>query len=253
MSVSIQDAGAQLWRIDGTDVGGYALTAIAGSGPTSILMQDQATGTIYSVTVVTTGGVPELTMTVSAGSPTTVAMTSPDGQSWLLLIINGAWTVEASTPPPPPPSTGVSDVGRPTHAFAGRGTRIFMSADGVKWKPIAQLKTFVPQGSKQQIVDQTNILTPDNFTRQLAARVDSGDISMSGVLDPTNSDILQLGVAHANLAAYFFKVVLTDGTEYDFQALVSEYVPFGVEHNKFIGFSAKLRVTGAFTGPAGSA
>lgn len=252
MSVSIQDSGGQLWRIDGTDAGGYALTAIGGSGATSILMQDQAAGTIYSVTVVTTGGVPELTMTVSSGSPQTVAMTSPDSQTWQLLIINGAWAVEASTPPPPPTATTPA-FGRPTYGYVGRGSRIFMSVDGVKWKPVAQLKKFLPQGSKQTIVDQTNVLTPDNFSRPLAARVDSGDIELSGVLDPQNTDILQLGTAHASLAAYFFKVVLTDGTEYDFQALVSEYVPFGVEYNKYIGFSAKLRVTGALTGPAGNA
>jgi|SRR5579872_3524702 len=252
MSVSIQDSGGQLWRIDGTDAGGYALTAIAGSGATFIVMQDQATGTIYVVTVVTTGGVPELTMAVSGGSPQTVLMTSPDSQTWQLLIIDGAWAVEAATPPPPPPAA-IPTYGRPTYSFAGRGTRIFMSVDGVNWKPIAQLKKFLPQGSKQTIVDQTNVLTPDNFSRPLAARVDSGDIEMSGVLDPSNTDILQLGTAHASLAPYFFKVVLTDGTEYDFQALVSEYVPFGVEYNKFIGFSAKLRVTGALTGPAGNA
>lgn len=140
-----------------------------------------------------------------------------------------------------------------THANPGYGSKFFMSADNVNFTPIAQLKSFAPQGSKQTIVDQTNILTPDNFMRPLAVRVDSGDIDLEGVLDPANTGILQLGTAHASLNLYYFKAVLTDGTEYDFQGLVSDYVPFKVTYNKYIAFSAKIRVSGALTGPAGNA
>jgi hypothetical protein len=140
-----------------------------------------------------------------------------------------------------------------TNAKPGYGSKFFMSSDNVHFAPIAQLQRFVPTGSRQTIVDQTNVLTVDNFSRPIAVRVDSGDIDLSGVLDPANNGVLQLGTAHASLALYFFKVVLTDGTEYDFQGLVSEYVPFTVAHNKALGFSAKIRVSGALTGPAGSA
>ena len=140
-----------------------------------------------------------------------------------------------------------------TNARPGYGSKLFMSSDNVHFVPVAQLKSFVPQGSRQTVVDQTNVLTPDNFSRPLAVRVDSGDIDLAGVLDPANTQILQLGTAHAALALYFFKVVLPDGSEYDFQGLVIEYVPFSVTYNKFIGFSAKVRVSGALTGPAGAA
>jgi hypothetical protein len=141
-----------------------------------------------------------------------------------------------------------------THAQPGYGSKFFMSSSGSvgSFVPVAQLKSFVPQGSKQTVVDQTNVSTPDNFSRPLAVRVDSGDIDLTGVLDPANTGILQLGTAHASLGLYYFKVILTDGTEYDFQGLVSEYVPFSVTYNKFIAFSAKVRISGALTGPAGA-
>jgi hypothetical protein len=140
-----------------------------------------------------------------------------------------------------------------TRAQPGYGSKFFLSTDDVVFTPVAQLQRFVPQGSKSQIVDRTNVLTPDNFTRPMPVRVDSGEIEMVGVLDPANSNILQLGQAHANMSLIFAKIVLTDGTEYDFQGYVTEYVPFSVTYNKAIGFSAKIRVSGAFTGPLGKA
>ena len=140
-----------------------------------------------------------------------------------------------------------------TNSRPGYGSRLFMSSDNIHFSPVAQLKSFVPQGSRQTVVDQTNVLTPDSFSRPMATRIDSGDIDLAGVLDAQNGNILQLGTAHAALALYYFKIVLTDGTEYDFQGLVIEYVPFSVTYNKFIGFSAKVRVSGAFVGPAGNA
>jgi hypothetical protein len=140
-----------------------------------------------------------------------------------------------------------------TNARPGYGSKFFMSSDGAHFASVAQLKSFIPLGSRQTVVDQTNVLTPDNFSRPLAVRVDSGDIDLSGVLDPSNTSILQLGTAHASLSLYYFQVVLPDGTQYTFQGLVIEYVPFSVTYNKFISFSAKVRVSGAMTGPAGSA
>src|SRR4051812_35531952 len=110
-----------------------------------------------------------------------------------------------------------------TKASPGYGSKLFMSSTGAvsSYVPVAQLQRFAPAGSKQTVVDQTNVLTPDNFSRPLAVRVDSGDLDLAGVLDPQNTGILQLGTAHASLALYFFKTVLSDGTEYNFQGLVS--------------------------------
>jgi len=140
-----------------------------------------------------------------------------------------------------------------TNARPGYGSKFFMSSDNVHFTPVAQLKSFIPQGSRQTVVDQTNVLTPDNFSRPLAVHIDSGDIDLVGILDPANTEILQLGTAHASLALYYFQIVLTDGTEYTFQGLVIEYVPFTVTYNKAMGFSAKIRISGALTGPAGTA
>jgi hypothetical protein len=142
-----------------------------------------------------------------------------------------------------------------TNTRPGYGSKLFMSPSGAvgSFSAVAQLKSIVPQGSKQTVVDQTNILTPDNFSRPLAVRVDSGEINVEGVLDPANAQILQLGTAHASLQLYFFQLVLPDGTQWTFQGLVIEFVPFSVAYNKFLSFSAKIRVSGALAGPAGNA
>jgi len=142
-----------------------------------------------------------------------------------------------------------------TIAKAGAGSKFFMSSSNANgsFVPVAQLKTFAHQGSKQTIVDQTNISTPDNFSRPLAVRIDSGEINLDGVLDPANTSILQLGTAHASMALYYFLAVLSDGTQYTFQGLVSEYAAFSVSYSKAMLFSAKIRISGALTGPAGAA
>lgn len=141
-----------------------------------------------------------------------------------------------------------------TRAIAGAGTKLNMSATlSGPYVPVAQLKTIKPKGSRQTVVDQTNLLTPDNFDRWLATRVSSGQVELMGVLDPTNTSILQLGTAHASLALYFFQLVLSDGTQYSFAGLVSEYVPFDVSHAKAVAFSAVITISGSMTGPAGAA
>lgn len=140
-----------------------------------------------------------------------------------------------------------------TTAYPGYGSSLASSPNGSAYTTIAQLKKFAPVGSKQTMVDQTNITTPLPFTQPYAARVDSGEFELSGVLNPSEATALNLGTLHAGLTLAYFQVTLTDGSVYTFQAFVSEYVPFDVTYNKMIGFSAKLRVQGAITGPAGAA
>jgi len=140
-----------------------------------------------------------------------------------------------------------------TKAQPGFGSKFYLQLPGGVMTAVAQLRRFKPAGSKATIVDQTNVSTPDNFDRPLAVRITSGEIDMDGVLDPANTQILQLGQAHAQLALVNCQVILTDGTQYSFSGYVSEYVPWEVEFNKFIAFSAKIRVSGALTGPAGNA
>jgi hypothetical protein len=259
MSSFLTDTGGQQWRIDVVESGGsaaYALTPVAGTGPTTILGADSITGAFYNLSIfLIAPGQPELELVpASIGTTTSIFMTAASGAVYELLIERGALAVALLTPPPPPPPPppGSSVTGRRTWANPGIGSRLFMSADGVKWQPVAQLKSIIPTGSKQTIVDQTNLLTSDNFSRPLAVRIDSGEIELDGVLDPQNADILQLGTAHASLTVQSFKLVFPEGTEWDFQALVSEFIPFTVKYSKYIGFSAKLRVSGALNGPAGA-
>ena len=142
-----------------------------------------------------------------------------------------------------------------SNGIPAAGSKLNMSSSGNvgTFVPVAQLQKIAPEGSKQTIVDQTNLLTPDVGDRPLPVRVVSGEIDIAGVLDPQNTSILQLGVAHANLGIYYFEMVLSDGTLYTFQGCVAEYVPFDLDVKKAVGFTAKIRVSGLLTGPAGVA
>lgn len=141
-----------------------------------------------------------------------------------------------------------------TKAYPGYGAKLQTTTDGTDYFSIAQLQKILPSGSKQTTTDQTNLLTPDNFERPLAVLIDGGQIDIAGVLDPQNGSQLSLGTLHANLTLASWKLLLSDGvTTYSFNAYVSEYVPFTVQLSKALGFSAKLTVVGAMTGPAGAA
>lgn len=139
-----------------------------------------------------------------------------------------------------------------TTAHPGYGSKLALSVDGVTYVNVAQLQRFAPAGSRQTIVDQTNISTPDNFARALAVRVDPGELDMAGVLDPSNAGIVQLGTFHASMALAYCKVTLSDGSVFTFQGYVSEYVPFTVSFDKVLAFTGKLRVSGGITGPSGA-
>jgi len=135
-------------------------------------------------------------------------------------------------------------------AHPGRGSKLYSSLDGVTYSAIAQLRTFKPAGSKQNLVDQTNLRTPDNFTRSLAAQVDSGEIEFDGVYSGDSTQ-LNLGQLHGQMTLAYFKATLSDGSVWLAQCFVSEFVPWGVAYNKFIPFSGKLRISGGITPPSG--
>ena len=141
----------------------------------------------------------------------------------------------------------------PTTAIVGFGCTLSCSTDDVTFTPIAQLQRIKPSGSKQTLVDQTNVLTADPGALPLAVRVDSGDVEISGVLNPSNSSQLKLGQLHAQKTLAWWKVLLSDGvTVWSFQAFVSDFTPFDVTYNKFVPFTAKLRISGALNGPLGA-
>lgn len=140
-----------------------------------------------------------------------------------------------------------------TIAKLGAGSALQYSLDNSTFTKVAQLRKFAPTGSKQTMVDQTNILTPVPFTAPLPVRVDSGELDLEGILDPANGSQLALGQLHANLTIAWWKVILSDGTPWTFQAAVSEFLPFQVDVGKAITFTARLRISGGLNGPLGSA
>lgn len=141
-----------------------------------------------------------------------------------------------------------------TKAYPGYGSKLLLTTDGADYFSIAQLQKVLPSGSKHTTTDQTNLLTPDNFERPLPVLIDGGQIEIAGVLDPANGSQLELGTLHANLTLAKWQLQLSDGvTVYFFSAYVAEYVPWTVQLSKALGFSAKLTVVGAMTGPAGAA
>src|SRR5579872_4354223 len=114
-----------------------------------------------------------------------------------------------------------------TKSIVGFGTKLSYSLDNVTFTAVAQLQRMTPSGSKQTMVDQTNVLTPDPGTQPLPARVDSGDVDLAGVLDPANGSQLALGQMHGQKTLAWWKTLLADGvTIWTFQAYVSEYKPF---------------------------
>jgi hypothetical protein len=141
-----------------------------------------------------------------------------------------------------------------TTAIGSAGSTLSFSLDGVHYTAVAQLRKIKPQGSKQTMVDQTNILTAGNGDAPLAARFTSGELQLDGVLNPQSSSQLTLGQLHANLTLAYWQVLLSDGiTVWSFQGFVSEFLPFDIDVMKAVAFSATLRVWGALTGPLGTA
>ena len=196
------------------------------------------TRTSFTVPVVVTGnsalfrnGMLEGAADYSSSSSTIAFVAAPaSADSFTFLQAGGA-------PPPPAPAS---------IAYPGYGSSLSMSPDGGNtFTRIAQLKSFEPQGSKTILVDSSSITDPDNFTRPLAVRIEAGEIALDGVLIPSNASQLSLGSAQAELELNTFLIVLTDGTQYIFQAYVTEYIPFKVKVKNAITFSAKLTVVGA--------
>jgi hypothetical protein len=141
-----------------------------------------------------------------------------------------------------------------TIAIPGFGSKLSYTLDGTHYTTVAQLQRVVPVGSKQQLVDRTNILTADNFARRLPVRIQCDDLDLAGVLSPQDGSQLSLGSLHASLEIVAWKLLLSDGeTFYTFSASVSDYVPFEVVYNKFVPFKAKLALIGGMTGPQGLA
>jgi hypothetical protein len=134
--------------------------------------------------------------------------------------------------------------------YAGRGSQLMCSLDGINFTAVAQLQSFEPSGSKQTVVDQTNLLSPGNFTVALAVKVDSGEIDFAGILNAYDPTFVTLAQLHAALTLAYWRVTLIDGSQFTFQAFISEFKPFGVKITKLNTFSGKLRLAGAMQSTA---
>jgi hypothetical protein len=137
-------------------------------------------------------------------------------------------------------------------AYSGRGTQLLYSLDDVTFTPVGQLQQFEPSGSKQVIVDQTNLSSPGNFTESAAVQIDAGEIDFSGVLNPGDLTYLTLGQLHGNLTLAYWRAQLVDGSIFGFQASVSEFKPFTAKWDKLYTFSGKLRLSGGMSSPIGT-
>jgi hypothetical protein len=123
---------------------------------------------------------------------------------------------------------------------------------GTDYTPLVQLQRIEPGGSKQTVIDQTNLTTPGNTTQPYPVQVDSGEWDCEGLLNPSDTVTLSLAALHASCTIADFKVVMPDEDEsiYTFQAMVSEFKPLSIKANKLIGYSFKLRVVGGVTFPS---
>jgi hypothetical protein len=138
--------------------------------------------------------------------------------------------------------------------IAGVGSKLSYSIDGVHFTPVAQLRKFKGPQSKQEIVDQTNLLTAGNGDAPLPVRFSSGEAQMDGIVIPQNGSQLALGQLHASLAVVSWQLLLSDGvTIWSWTGSVSEYLPFDIDVMKAVVFTAKIRIGGALTGPLGTA
>jgi hypothetical protein len=142
-----------------------------------------------------------------------------------------------------------------TIAIPGYGSKLQLQ-NGSAWLTIAQLRKMSPSGdgSKQNMLDQTNILTAGNGCAPIPGRVDAGEYDIEGVVIPTNSSQLELGTLHYAGTLAQWQLLLSDGvTTWTFLAYVSTYKPFDIPAgDKAVIFAARLRVSGTQTGPAGA-
>lgn len=135
--------------------------------------------------------------------------------------------------------------------YIGRGTALQYSPTGqAPWTALDQIQEFEPSGggSKQIMVDQTNLQTSGNFTQPKAVQVDAGEIDVAGVYSGSLAQ-LTLGQYHGTMVPLYFQALLVDGTAWSFLAFVSEFKAFSVKVNKAVLWTAKLRLVGGMESP----
>lgn len=133
-------------------------------------------------------------------------------------------------------------------AYNGRGSKLAYSLDAAAFIEVPQLQQFEPSGSKQVMVDQTNLLTEGPFTQPMPAQLASGEIDFSGIYSGALEQ-LELGLYHGAMTLLYWRVTLVDGSFYSFQAYISEFKAFSVKVGKLYTWSGKLTLVGGMESP----
>ena len=113
---------------------------------------------------------------------------------------------------------------------------------------VSQLKSIKFGGFTVEFDEITN-LDSVLYKEWMKTLIDAKEISMEGIFKPTDAS-QQSFVANIQTAGSAalknYQVLTPDGTKFNFAAYASDFVP-GIEYNKAIAFSAKLKITGAVT------
>jgi hypothetical protein len=130
-----------------------------------------------------------------------------------------------------------------TSAWAGRGSLFKCNTAPSAYVAVGQLKRFDIGPRRTTMVDYTNLQTAGNNTQPLAVLVDQGEVSFSGVRNPSDAGFVLLKSMQANLTLGYFQITLTDGTVLTFAAYVAEFSEASVEYSKVTAFSGKLTIS----------
>jgi hypothetical protein len=88
MAFTLLDGSAQTWSVSVNDSGMITATAIAGSGPTFVLINDYVTSLTFQLSILHTGFL-VLTPAITQSAPVTFLETSPGGFLFLIRVFNG--------------------------------------------------------------------------------------------------------------------------------------------------------------------
>ena len=138
-----------------------------------------------------------------------------------------------------------------TVAYAGRGSKFSLqtAVSPSTYTEVAQIQKWDHSGVKATLADITNLDSPSAYIERLPTVLDPGEITLAGILNPSNTTISQLLTLCQAQTLSNWQMLLSDGvTNIRFSGYVTEYAPASsVEPTKALVFSAKITITGPLT------
>jgi len=131
--------------------------------------------------------------------------------------------------------------------YAGKGTLIQASADGVSWTKLNQIRKLDHSGSKATMDSGYNFDSPSGYDEVLPVKLEGGDWTGDGLLNPSDPSAIQLNLWLNNFTYLYFKHTYIDGTVDTYNGYVTELKMVTVEPAKINTFSFKFSVTGPIT------